>query len=415
MKAQLLVIGEELLAGDIVDKNTAYLSIELAALGIEVREARIIGDVQSEIVEALNYAVGKSELVITTGGLGPTEDDLTRDAICKLAAVEPVLNKESEERLAKYYKSRGRPFNPGSKRQVYFPAGAEVIQNPVGTADAFITRVNDVPIITLPGVPREIKGIYDVHLKDWLKTNFRVSTPVNKSFLTVFGLSESHVGGVIEGCKLPKEVKVGYRPRFPEVYLKFSATNSGLLADAVKRVREAIGEEFIVASSKDASLKNSIGEIIKESGKSVAFAESCTGGRVADYLVNNEGASEYFLSSIVTYSNASKEKLLGVPKELLETYGAVSKEVALAMAKGARERTGADIAVSITGIAGPNGGSKEKPIGTVCFAISTKSGEQAVKDMSPFGRNFFRTYCAFRALDLVRREVLGLPFQWDKR
>jgi nicotinamide-nucleotide amidase len=269
-------------------------------------------------------------------------------------------------------------------------------------------------------VVSETKEIFSQKLHSWLAGRFSELAPKHTSFIKCFGLSESHIGTVIEQCALPPDVRVGYRPMFPEVLVKFTFAPAStpdaaqIEHELVSKVISAVGEEFVFSRNGDDTLGDAVGRLLAERKLRLAVAESCTGGAVANLIVSRPGASEYFEASAVTYSNESKEILLGVTSSMLERCGAVSKEVAGQMAYGLKQRLGVDIAVSITGIAGPEGGTAQKPVGTVWFGLCQGQTIETVRHEVKFERNRFRSYAAALALDLVRRHLLGLELKWTR-
>ncbi len=425
----VVAIGDELLRGEIVDANSAYLSRSLTELGFDVTAGYHVRDDLDEIVTVLGEACSSAAIVIITGGLGPTSDDITRDAVSKFVDRPLLKNEESLARMHALFKSRGRAFHPINERQAFFPDSATIIPNPVGTADAFVTPFlspggGGTKIFSFPGVPKEMEEIFSSAVKSMLREFFPGLPPQASAFLKCFGLSESLLGARVEGCSLPKDIRVSYRPVMPEVWISFrtnvAAAESGAAAEervklARVKAREAIGAEFIITSDWHKSLPDIFCEILRSKNLTISVAESCTGGKVSDRIVSVPGASNCFAGSVVTYANTAKEELLGVSAQLLLKYGAVSEQVAKAMASGVRDKFQTDVGLSITGIAGPDGGSEEKPVGTVWFGISTAKETKAVKHFIPSERERFRLYAAFIALDIVRRYFSGYPLTWESR
>lgn len=420
-KVSFVAIGDELTTGAISDKNCAFLAGELTALGFEVLGITIVRDRLSEIVAAVSAEAQRADLIITTGGLGPTSDDMTREALAQLCGVEVYENDATVLKIRKRYEARNIPFNVASLRQALFPCGSVIIENPAGTADCFQVQVpahsRTVPAMALPGIPSEVTAIYHEKLTPLIRELFpdRASFPV--ATLRCFGLSESHIGTVIDEALLPSSVRVAYRPLFPEVLLKFTeeSFSTKLLQESVARVKQAVGEEFFIGKDTSESLADIVGKLLESRKKTVAFAESCTAGLATSTLVARAGASQFFPGSVVTYSNDAKERLLGVSAKSLEQFGAVSEQVAKEMAEGVRRKFESSFGVSITGIAGPEGGSEVKPVGTVWFAIADDVSTSATKFHIPFERNRFRHYGAHLAVDLLRRKLLGFPISWERR
>lgn len=423
----ILAIGDELISGKIADTNSAFLARELESRGLEVKRISSVGDEHEDICAELRSICARSELVVTTGGLGPTTDDLTRQAIAEVCELELREHAGARKKLEELLAARKRPVNENNLRQVILPVGAEVITNRIGTADAFVTRarVGDrlVPIVSLPGVPRELHLIFEEELAPWLTKEFSSADRRSVSVhFRCFGLSESHIGRQVESCQLPDRFDVAYRPMFPEVLVTITARGTTSpderkrdLDAHADRIANAIGPEFVVGREAEDTLPIVLSRLLAERGLTLAAAESCSGGILADMLVSVPGSSKCFASSVVSYSNDSKCAYLGVRPAILARYGAVSAEVAGEMARGARIRSGARLGVSITGIAGPDGGTEEKPVGTFFIGLADEDGEQSFHFFFPYERNMFRRYCAALALDLIRRKVLGLRLSWERQ
>lgn len=415
--ASIVTIGDELILGKLADGNAHFLARELAERAVPVRRITTVGDDQRAIISALQEAVDTSQLVLTTGGLGPTADDLTRVVVSEFCQAPLVLSQDALEKLAAHAAIRGRELNENNKRQAYFPRGAERLLNSAGTADAFVTQYFSkdevaASIICLPGVPQELRVLFKEQISPWIEKTIITGERRQEQVLQVYGLPESRIGELIEQANLSQAVNVAYRPSFPVVMLTVSVMDGAgaaqKLHSAVSTISLALGEEYIFSNKAEESLADRLGALLRAKGLTLAAAESCTGGLLAHRIVSTPGASDYFLTSAVTYSNSAKEILLGVNKRTLAAHGAVSEQVACEMAQGARERIGADIAVSTTGIAGPTGGSAEKPVGTVWIGYADKNGVSAKRHHVPYERNAFRELTAMIALDTIRRRLLGL-------
>lgn len=423
ISVSLLAIGDEILRGEIRDTNSAWLAELLLENGIPVRSITSCGDNHAEIVRELRHSVSLSPVVITTGGLGPTSDDITRDGVAEIAGAELQLHAPSLEKLKANAQKRGRPLHKVSERQAYFPQGSRILENPVGTADSFILPINRPAaspsyVVSLPGVPLEMKRLVTDYVLPFLLEHFRPVPRIVRRF-KCFGVSEAYLGQCIEDCRPPESVSISYRPVFPEVWIRFSANredlSDGEFNSLCERCIQKIGHEFVFSADGTETMSEVVGKLLRQKSLRVTAAESCSGGLVSDALVSTAGSSAYFLSSFVTYSNQAKTELLNVDPELLQRHGAVSAEVAQAMALGARAKSGADISVSVTGIAGPDGGSEEKPVGTVWLGVSYNGTEKAIKHFFPIERNRFRKMTAQLALDLIRRSLLGYNITWEAR
>lgn len=423
LRVSLIAIGNELTAGKVSDTNSSFLARNLSRLGFELLGTRLVRDNIEEIVDTLKLAAGTSDLVFTTGGLGPTSDDLTREALSRASGAALEENAAAREKLENLFKARKRPLHPNNFRQVQFPRGAEIITNRIGTADAFITRLGEVPVISLPGVPKELELIFTEELEPYLLKRFSSSLREPcEVYFRCFGSSESYLGRQIEDCKLPAHLEVAYRPMFPEVLITITHLGAGdeltkkaELAEAEAKVLQAISAPYVISREANGSLPSALADLLTSKQLTLAAGESCTGGLLAHALVSLAGSSKFFLSSVVSYSNESKASFLGVRPDVLARWGAVSREIAIEMARGAKYRSGADIGVSVTGIAGPDGGREEKPVGTFFVGLATAEAEEAWEFFYPHERNMLRQYAAYIALDLVRRSVLGFPTTWERK
>ena len=382
MRVELISVGTELLLGDIVNTNAQYLSRELAALGIEVFNQSTVGDNPKRLLECFDEALKRSDMVITTGGLGPTKDDLTKEMAAEYFGQEMVLHepswKDIEERCRRF--SKGKPIPPNNKKQAYFPKEATVIKNNHGTAPGAVFEKDGKRIIVMPGPPREMKAMFEESVRDYLK-QFTDSMFISR-VLRFYGIGESaleiEIEDILENQDNPT---VALYAKEMEVTIRLTAKAKNeeeakvMLDKKSAEIRERVGE-FIYAEGgssimeKESALEDSVAEMLVEKKKTIAVAESCTGGLVAAQLVNYPGISEVLLEGCVTYTNEAKVKRLGVNQETLDKYGAVSEQTAKEMAEGIRKGLGADIGLATTGVAGPGGGTAEKPVGLVYTAIS---------------------------------------------
>ena len=420
----LLLIGDELTTGAINDTNGKWLSENLTELGFVVLGIEIVRDRMDEIASAIERASTRSDVIVTTGGLGPTSDDITTEAFAKYLNVQLVEHQGSLDKILKRYVQRGIPMNPISARQALFPKGATIINNSAGTADSFSCELkfpNDQKktciTFSLPGVPLEMKKIFEEEILPTLKARFPKTKKPNASYLRCFGLSESAVGTAIEKAEIGKQFTVGYRPVYPEIWIKISgeSLSEDDCLKAKKSAANLVGVDHIVSHSFEIPLTRIVLDLLKEKELTVSFAESCSGGFASSLLVNEAGASKVFTGSIVCYSNKIKINEVGVNSQTIEKYGAVSAETALELARGIRKKFNSSIGISITGIAGPDGGSSEKPVGTVFFGYSREGREEFVRHTIQFERNRFRTYTGYAALDLIRRDLSGYPLQFVRR
>ena len=402
MRAEIVSIGDELLKGQRVNTNSAFIAGALAGIGVPVGRIVSCSDLESEMVSVLTESLERADLVIVTGGLGPTRDDRTRKAVQELLHRGLELSEDAYANLANRMKLRGVEISDSLRDQAMVIEGSHVIPNTKGTAAGMIIRCEELfhnhYLVLMPGVPSEMQAMMELAVLPYFAA--LSSTVIRHTPVKTIGIGESTLAEMIVDIedRLPEGTTLAYLPHAAGVNLMISTI--GRRKDDVYRdnrsIVDAIVEragKFIFATS-DVTLEETIGRMLSEKDMTVAVAESCTGGLVASRLTDVAGSSRYFLQGFVTYSNQAKQKTLGVQKELIESFGAVSEEVARALAKGCLEKSGADIAVATTGIAGPSGGSPEKPVGMICLAIARKtSGTLLSKTLLMQGdreRNKFR-------------------------
>ena len=411
MEVEIVTIGNELLNGDLADTNTARLATFLRARGIAVAAAQTVPDVEGAIVGALRLAGERAQLVLVSGGMGPTEDDLTMEAAALVAGRPLVEDAGTLARLRARFEARGYPFTPNNARQARAPEGAAVLENPVGTAPCVRLEACEATYFFFPGVPHELARLADDYLGPWLAERAG-ARPYRSVKLKTFGKTESQVATMLEALPRDPRLHVAYRAHFPEIQVSFHATEpdaaaaDALLAAARDGAREALGD-IVFTEDPAVELAEAVGQALVRAGRTLAAAESCTGGLVGKLCTDVAGSSAWYLEGAITYSNAAKSRQLGVPEALIAAHGAVSEEVARAMAEGMRERSGADYALAITGIAGPSGGTPDKPVGTIHFALAGPEGTSHVHRRLPFDRERNRVVSAWFALDMVRRRLLG--------
>jgi len=398
----LLSIGDELLAGDIVDTNAQWLATLCAERGHRVVAQATTGDRIDEIARVLHRARDDGDLILITGGLGPTADDLTRDGVASafgLALEErPELIDEQVARL------KGRVLTPGARRQAEMPVGARVLSNPRGTAPGFMVQVEQQSVAVMPGVPSEMKAMA-VALFDDVIGQGELQPPRR---LQAAGLSESEAGHRLGDLMDPSRAgcRVGITVSLGSMSITVRGEHAAAMDAAADEAASRLGDA--VYSRRKESLAERCVSLLTEQGRTVSCAESCTGGLLAGALTDVPGSSVVFRQGAVTYANEVKEALLGVPAELLAQWGAVSEPVALAMAEGQLRASGADVALAVTGIAGPGGGTVEKPVGTVYFALADSAGSVARMISWPGSREGIRGRSVNMALDLLRRRLTGL-------
>ena len=409
MKAEIISIGTELLLGHIVNTNAAFLSRRLAENGIDLYFQSAIGDNPFRLAESVKKALARSDLVITTGGLGPTVDDITVETVAKLADKKLVLNKIILKDLKNYFRLKGIRLPPDSIRQAHLPEGARYIRNKVGTAPGLIIEHDKKIIACLPGPPRELGPIFEKMLPFLKKRSGRQHVIQSLNIKTT-GLAESQVNAKIKDIlKLPPPTTVGIYAGLGEVDVRIttktpSKKEASINITKLKLMTQRQLEPYIFGYD-DEELEEAVGKMMLRDKITIAVAESCTGGLLSSRLTDVSGSSEYLLMSVVAYSNAAKTKLLGVSKEIIARHGAVSKEVALAMAHGIRQLAGSSIGISITGIAGPTGGTKKKPVGLVYIAL-VKDKKTAVKEFRFTGsRQEIKFQASQVALNLIRTNL----------
>jgi len=408
--ADIITIGDEILYGQITDTNSQWISAELDKLGIKTRQKSSVSDKADEIIRILKEATERSSIVIITGGLGPTNDDITKKTLCNFFNTELIWNEEVLAHLQAFFTKRGREIGELNKQQALVPANCEVLFNHRGTAPGMWMDVNDVVYISLPGVPYEMKGILSDFGFEKLRHRFQTPTIVHKVIKTS-GIGESALAEIIADWEaaLPKHIGLAYLPSAGEVKLRLTA--NGDHADVLKqeiqnqidKVLPLIGK-YVYGFDND-TLEAAVGRLLKAKGKTISTAESCTGGYLAHLLTSVPGSSAYYIGSIVAYQNAIKTQLLNVPESVLQQDGAVSEKTVEIMAKEVRLKLGTSIGVAASGIAGPDGGTDEKPVGTIwiAYADATKVLSRKLQ-LSTIRENNIRV-TALAILNLIRQEL----------
>ena len=402
----LLAQGDELTAGQTVDTNSAWLAQNLQRLGYQVKGIAICPHNPDSIRKALQRAAEQADLVVSTGGLGPTEDDYTAAAAAQWAGDELVLHSESLERIEQIWKSRNRIMPESNQKQAMVPSTCTVLTNRWGTAPGFFLDHNNTRAFFLPGVPREMRQFWSKHLEPLLCQN-RSLQPRKRAVLRCIGISESQLQDRLKVLGLPEGVSIHYKTQLPENRIIIDAPGAldqvGF-EQVAQRVWEQIGTSCLGIDTPP--LPELLSELLRERQETLSTAESCTGGRISASMTALPGASELFLEGVCAYSNAAKIRSCQVSPHTLETHGAVSKEVALELASGIRARSGSTYGIGVTGIAGPGGGSEKKPIGTVHLALATPSESIHKRlDLGTMGRDRIITLSAGLALDLLRRHL----------
>lgn len=423
----LLTIGSEILDGRVQDTNAHFMAGELAQVGLTVHHILSCDDDEAQIVDALRFLTKTNSTILISGGLGPTSDDLTREAVARLIAVDLLLDQPSLERIKEIFAHRKRSFDPTNAKQALFPRGSTVLVNTHGTASGFSIRLPadlidettgaataPIDIFCMPGVPNELRLMFREQILPVLQKKHGIFRQASRC-LRIFGLAEASVAGQIEKLRLPNELKISYRAAFPHIEVIYRHHDEKLLDEFIAKTRDAIGADLCFSDKIDYPLQSTVHDLLLSCGKTLALAESCTGGLISSLLTAHPGSSRYLLGAAVTYSNEAKTTVLEVPSDMLSVHGAVSHEVAAAMGRGAMARFKSDLAVSVTGIAGPDGGSADKPVGTYYVALAERIA--GGRDMALHSYRFFypgertrvQTYAANMALDLLRRHLIALP------
>lgn len=407
MIVELLSTGDELLTGQVVDTNSTWLMDRLWDLGLQVRRKTLVGDDRADLAAAVRECCGRADAVVMSGGMGPTEDDLTAEVVAEVLGVPLELNPPSVAAIEARFAALGRVMTPNNLKQARFPRGAEVHPNRFGTAPGFSVAVGRATLTCLPGVPTEYKGLCQEVVLPRLAA--RLDGAPAARVVKLFGIGESAADQAMRPVMDDPAnggVRFGYRAHFPEVHLKWSVFGPGAeaRAAAIEAAVRALFGDAVWGAGKEELPDLVVGRLAAR-GEKVALAESCTGGLVASMLTAVPGASAVLDLGVVAYANQVKERLVGVPAALLQAHGAVSEPVARAMAEGARAAAGATWGVGITGIAGPTGGSPEKPVGTVHLALAGPGGTAAVARLYRGDRDRVRRAAAWEALVILRRAL----------
>jgi len=415
IKAEIITIGDEILIGQIVDTNSAWMAEKLNNAGISVYQITTISDNREHILKTVQAALDRVDIVLVTGGLGPTSDDITKKTLAEFFHSKLVLNKEVLESVRKRLEERNIQLNDLIRGQAYVPDKCQAFVNEWGTAPGMWFETNEKVLISMPGVPREMKGIMDKYVMPNLKNKYKLPSIAHRTLIT-YGTFEAHLAGLLEDFEknLPYNIKLAYLPSAGRVRLRLTAKGDtrekleSQLDELEKDMLDRIGE-YVYGKNGD-TLEQIVGELLRKSGKTLSTAESCTGGMVAHLITSVPGSSDYYIGSVVSYANEIKIRELGVPEKDIITYGAVSREVVEQMAAGVSSRLHTDYAIAISGIAGPAGGTPEKPVGTVWIAV--KSPEETITEKFIFGFTRMEniTRAAYTSLNMLRKMLLHESF-----
>lgn len=412
MNVELISIGDEIISGHTIDTNSAFVATKLAEIGLPVIYKTAVGDNLGRMEEVIKRALVRTDIVIATGGLGPTDDDITKRVICKVFKRQLIFHEEVLQDLKKRFLARGIKMPSINQNQALLPQGATFLPNKTGSAVGILIAEEGKIFVSMPGVPREMKLMVTDELVPYLKNHVK-SGFIKVIKLRTTGIFESALAEVITPhIKIPENIQFAYLPSYAGVDLRIISageTENEANEPAEKlaeQIRQLVGQ--YIFGEGDAPLEEVVGTLLTERKEKLAVAESCTAGLLAGQIASIPGSSNYLDRGVVTYSNQSKIDLLDVPSEAIEKYGAVSTETAEAMAVGIKKKAGTDYGVSITGVAGPGGGTEEKPVGTVFIAVSSAKGIKSQKFQLTNDREINRQRSVFSALEMLRRTILDI-------
>jgi nicotinamide-nucleotide amidase len=413
MIAEILATGEEIRSGALIDSNSSHIAQKLEEAGIRVVRHTSVGDDLNALVSILNEIAKRSDLAVVTGGLGPTADDMTAEAVAKAAAVNLVFDPLALKSVEAFFAARNRKMTDINRKQAMLPEGSKCLSNPVGTAPGFCLTLNQCLFFFLPGVPHEMRQMLATSvLPDIFKLLGKNRNFYRVKTISTFGLTESLTAERLYGFESAfANVKLGLRAKFPEIQIKLYASGlneddlSARLADTTRWVVEKIGNH--VFSENGDPMEKVIGDLLRKRNETLAVAESCTGGLISNMITDVPGSSDYFVFSGITYANQAKEEILGVSSSTITKYGAVHEQTAKEMAAGVRHISGATYGLSTSGIAGPDGGTKDKAVGTVCIALASPHGTVGHRfSFSNYNRLMNKQIFSMMALDTLRRKLV---------
>ncbi len=404
-KAAILTIGDELMIGQITDTNSVWIASFLDLHGWQVTRKMGVRDDIPQIIEGISICLEAADLLITTGGLGPTNDDLTVDALCQYFGCKKVWHEETWQRVIEILKRFGREPSDMHKLQCYQPDAADIIPNDQGSAPGIVFRKNDKIVVSVPGVPNEMKHL----LKDKIIQLLPKGNPVEHRFIRTAGEGETVLASMIEDIEaaLPSDIKLAYLPNFSQVTLRLTSygdDNQNKLDSIQQKMIERLGN--LVYGTGDTNLSKSIGILLRERNETIGTGESCTGGYVSHLITSIPGSSEYYLGSVIPYAYELKTSLLDISEEMLNTYGAVSEEVITAMAEGVRRKLNVTWSIATSGIAGPGGATPQKPVGTIWIACSGPNGTRTKLLKLTRDRLSNIEYAAIASLVLLRKMMI---------
>lgn len=411
MKCEIIAVGTELLLGNIVNTNAQYLSQKLADLGIDVYYHQVVGDNKKRIQEAIINGMKRADILITTGGLGPTDDDLTKEAVSEALGLTLALHQESLDKIVNFFNSIGREMVECNKKQAYIPEGSQILINNNGTAPGVLIEKENKIIVLLPGPPKELMPMFEESVFPYLRKKSK--SMIKSKILRVTGVGESTIQEMLNDLFINQtNPTLAPYAKDGEVHLRISAKTEDekeadcLIAKMEANVRNILKEN--VYGVDDETLEEVVAKLLMDKNMTIALAESCTGGLIASRLTDIPGVSAVFMNSIVSYSNQSKQQFLGVSEDTIRVYGAVSRETAYEMAEGVQKNSNTNIGLSVTGIAGPDGGSIEKPVGLFYIGLAINGKVETYKHMFAGNRKKIKWTASVRALDAVRRALISI-------
>jgi competence/damage-inducible protein CinA C-terminal domain len=412
MKAIIITIGDELLIGQTIDTNSAWMGSELSNIGFDIIRKISIHDLREDILETLTGVSGKSDVVLVTGGLGPTSDDITKQTICEFFVTRLIMNNDVLEMITEMMKKRNFTMNKNNRRQAEVPESCRVLKNGAGTAPGMLFEKDNSIFIFMPGVPYEMKYIMTEHVIPELKERFTSQVIIHRNIMT-YGCAEAKLAELLEGFEssLAPEIKLAYLPASGIIKLRLTGTGTErtilekAIEENVRKLYEIIPD--LIYGENEEPFEVVVGNLLLQRKQTICTAESCTGGNIAHLLTIVPGSSRYYKGSIVAYDNKVKTDILGVPDKIIGKHGAVSEEVAQLMAEGARSIMKTDYAIATTGIAGPDGGTDLKPVGTICIAVASKDGTVSEKYVYGNERIININRFSIAALSLARKQIAG--------
>ena len=409
---EIITIGDEILIGQTVDTNSAWMGNELNLMGIRINRITSVSDNKDEIISSLDEALSRAEVVLMTGGLGPTSDDITKETLAGYFGGKLVMDNEVLENITDRLRRRNLQMNENNRRQAMVPENCKVLRNLTGTAPGMLFEKSGKIVVSMPGVPHEMKHIMKEHVLPLLAGRLPGGVIVHKNIMT-YGVAEAMLAERLMTFEkeLPGEIRLAYLPAYGVIKLRLTAAGSD-----EKKIRKSVKEQVaklyeiipdVIYGEDEVMLEEVVGKLLNDNNLTVSTAESCTGGKIASLITSVPGSSGWFRGSVVAYDNSIKTGVLGVSKETLRIYGAVSAETAGEMARGARRLMGTDYAVAVTGIAGPTGGTADKPVGTVWIAIDSERGLLTEKQIFADNRQINISRSSYGALNLLRKQIVS--------